>query len=169
MTILTHAVLRTPLLPTRRPRARAHARTPARLPRTAAPRSVLLIRPRLPPRQRAAIVSALGADVPFRFCEDFNDAVFIAAAAASAAGLLAQHRCARLRAMWARFGRLWALTRARCARAVLFQRPRRFASRAEALAGGGADGGGGGGGSGLSALAAGLRGGGGSASKRATD
>lgn len=60
-----------------------------------APRcSVLLIRPRLPPRQREVLSAALGADVPFRFYEDFNDAVFIAAAAASAAVILAQHRAA---------------------------------------------------------------------------
>ena len=56
--------------------------------------SVLLIRPRLPPRQREVLSAALGADVPFRFYEDFNDGVFIAAAAASAAVLLAQHRAA---------------------------------------------------------------------------
>jgi hypothetical protein len=56
--------------------------------------SVLLIRPRLPPRQRHVISAALGADVPFRFYEDFNDGVFIAAAAVSAAVLAAQHRAA---------------------------------------------------------------------------
>jgi len=56
--------------------------------------SVLLIRPRLPPRQREVLSAALGADVPFRFYEDFNDAVFIAAAAVSAAVILAQHRAA---------------------------------------------------------------------------
>ncbi len=55
---------------------------------------MLLIRPRLPPRQREVLSAALGADVPFRFYEDFNDAVFIAAAAASAAVILAQHRAA---------------------------------------------------------------------------
>ncbi len=133
---------------------------------------MLLIRPRLPPRQRSVIASALGADVPFRFYEVFNDAVFIAAAAASAAGLLAQHRraaaralCAplarHLRVIWAPFGHLgamWAFALTRCA----VNGRRRWASRAEALAGGGAEGGGG-----LAAL--GLRGGGGSASKRATD
>ena len=57
-------------------------------------RSVLLIRPRLPPRQREVLSAALGADVPFRFYEDFNDGVFIAAAAASAGVILAQHRAA---------------------------------------------------------------------------
>ena len=55
---------------------------------------MLLIRPRLPPRQREVLSAALGADVPFRFYEDFNDGVFIAAAAASAAVILAQHRAA---------------------------------------------------------------------------
>lgn len=55
---------------------------------------MLLIRPRLPPRQREVLSAALGADVPFRFYEDFNDGVFIASAAISAAVILAQHRAA---------------------------------------------------------------------------